>query len=1149
MARNKQSTSIPVSEPSAEAGSSSAPAQTLVPVNLAIEHLPPWLPDEIRADGLSICLWSCRTGEGVDELSREFGSSVTGLESDEAALAQALERFPQHRFQIAEQQVRAFDVVLWSTLERLQSPTVELDNLLRLARRYAVLLVPLREEPLGPDRRARFDFSEFPIEVGDYHLLAFRVIDSAGVLDDGRLALAVYGNAQARILKQFHIARLSRDLQEAAQNLDGDAVRARLVELQGQLAAVGQRFQTDAARRLEESALALQQSMRSLEAVQNSRAYKIGQVIHALRHRPVRTALTGARWLTGQFRRRGIGLVGALEAADPVRRVRDELDATKRALNGVLPSLGQKTTDNQRDLADIAPGRAGRVSVVLPVYNHADLLDEAIRSVLEQTWRDLELIVVNDGSTDGVERVLEKYVEDPRVVVLMQENQKLPAALNQGFGYATGEYYTWTSADNIMLPRQLERMVEHLRANPAQAMVYSDYRAIDAQGKPLADPNFRPQNQDPSDPSVMRLPREITVENFHQSGDNFLGASFLYRRSAALMVGAWASDTFGGEDYDYWLRIHTLFDIGHIAEILYLYRVHENTLNAKAVELKLFDNIRRLLERDQQRRAAMEAEFAFEQVGTSFDLPASEEPTGLICAYSARRSKRVEAALADPARLTVCWVDAGTMLQSEGELDGFDLILVQSNEHYSALASRSPDRVFVLDPTADRDLVIRLAKYRAFQKSATREKPLLPARPFVPRKLRIALQTDTIDKGGLEQVVFNLATALDPDRFEVSVVVNSNEPGYLGGQLEERGIPVLLTGGSESKLEKIIDEQRFDLVNLHYSILGLPHYRHRGIPSIYTLHNSYTWLPEAEGEARREAFKGVSDFIAVSSQVARYAQGRFGIERSRLQVIPNGVAPDHFVQAASVTREELGLSDSDVVFVNLAAINGVKGHHLMISAMQQLIAEHPNFRLLCLGAIQDRPLHESLVRRIAEHGLERHVKLLGFQPRERVGGILALADCFVLPSVQEGWSNAIMEAMYYGLPLILTDTGSARDLLAEAELGILIPPAYDRIEVLTLADLERLARHESPPNLEQLKNAMVAIAGDLPGWKARARAGRRLVEQTHTLQRQTEQYAEAFIRTWAITGRQHRDGTEAVELWRQTAPSGSPRAWLKSRLG
>ena len=241
------------------------------------------------------------------------------------------------------------------------------------------------------------------------------------------------------------------------------------------------------------------------------------------------------------------------------------------------------------------------VSIVLPVYDQAYLVDEAILGVLSQTYANWELIILDDGSKDDLEHRVRRYLSEPRLLFLRQPNQRLPAALNHALDYARGDLLTWTSADNIMLPSQLARLIEELAAHPDAGLVYSDYWAIDDQGEPLDDLRFRPHNRDPDIPHLIRLPSEVTIENFHRSGDNFIGASFLYRRAIAEIVGGYADDAFGGEDYDFWLRMHLVTQFRHVAEPLYKYRVHRDSLTARAEELGLFANIRELQEADRWR--------------------------------------------------------------------------------------------------------------------------------------------------------------------------------------------------------------------------------------------------------------------------------------------------------------------------------------------------------------------------------------------------------------------------------------------------------------------------------------------------------------------------------------------------------------------
>lgn len=124
------------------------------------------------------------------------------------------------------------------------------------------------------------------------------------------------------------------------------------------------------------------------------------------------------------------------------------------------------------------------ISVVLPVYNGENRVSKSIESVLSQTYTNLELIIVNDCSTDGTEEIIRHYKEfDKRVRIIENStNQKLPKSLNNGFRAAKGEYLTWTSDDNAYHTDALEIMASELDKNPKIDMVYTDFTKVDMEG-------------------------------------------------------------------------------------------------------------------------------------------------------------------------------------------------------------------------------------------------------------------------------------------------------------------------------------------------------------------------------------------------------------------------------------------------------------------------------------------------------------------------------------------------------------------------------------------------------------------------------------------------------------------------------------------
>lgn len=204
-----------------------------------------------------------------------------------------------------------------------------------------------------------------------------------------------------------------------------------------------------------------------------------------------------------------------------------------------------------------------KITVVLPVYNGEAYLEEAILSVLGQTYTNFELIIVDDCSTDQTSVIAQKYAAQYAHVSYTRNetNLKLPGALNRGFDLATGKYWTWTSCDNSYMPTALERLVLALESEPELGLVYTDMQTIDTAGKNLAQ--------------VVAGPAEDLILR------NVVGACFLYRANIAQKAGEYNRDLFLCEDYEYWLRLASITSLKPINEVLYKYRVHNKSLSSE----------------------------------------------------------------------------------------------------------------------------------------------------------------------------------------------------------------------------------------------------------------------------------------------------------------------------------------------------------------------------------------------------------------------------------------------------------------------------------------------------------------------------------------------------------------------------------------
>ncbi len=202
------------------------------------------------------------------------------------------------------------------------------------------------------------------------------------------------------------------------------------------------------------------------------------------------------------------------------------------------------------------------VSIVLPTYKRAELLPHAIRSVLEQTYTNLELVVVDDNSPDHTTEVVNSFADSRIRYVKNDPNLKLPRALNRGFSLARGELLTWTSDDNLYAPTAIERMVEALRARDVD-FVYADYFLFSELGA----------DNRPVDPQRDKLPDQLQLTK-----GNHIGACFMYSRKLYEAVGDYDPELFLVEDYDYFIRAAKQFRFHHIPEALYYFRRDDNTL-------------------------------------------------------------------------------------------------------------------------------------------------------------------------------------------------------------------------------------------------------------------------------------------------------------------------------------------------------------------------------------------------------------------------------------------------------------------------------------------------------------------------------------------------------------------------------------------
>jgi len=205
------------------------------------------------------------------------------------------------------------------------------------------------------------------------------------------------------------------------------------------------------------------------------------------------------------------------------------------------------------------------VSIIIPDYNHARFVGDAISSVLAQDYNDLEIIVVDDGSTDNSREVIDQF--GSQVKYIYQENAGLSAARNTGIRASKGVFIGVLDADDMYEPAFIKTLVRSLEANPDVDGIYCGYRFVDEKNNLLPQIENRPV---PSDKLYVAL----------LDGNFFVPESIFLRRHVYETVGFFDEALRGVEDWDMWLRVTKKYKIIHLNKILTRHRILPGSMSA-----------------------------------------------------------------------------------------------------------------------------------------------------------------------------------------------------------------------------------------------------------------------------------------------------------------------------------------------------------------------------------------------------------------------------------------------------------------------------------------------------------------------------------------------------------------------------------------
>lgn len=402
------------------------------------------------------------------------------------------------------------------------------------------------------------------------------------------------------------------------------------------------------------------------------------------------------------------------------------------------------------------------------------------------------------------------------------------------------------------------------------------------------------------------------------------------------------------------------------------------------------------------------------------------------------------------------------------------------------------------------------------------------------RPLRVVFELSSFDKGGLQKVVLDSALALASTAIQATIV-STGPLGHLAEIARHAGIRVeqVSTDGEARDYGRLLDEILPDVSVSHFSDTGYRLFEERRIPNITFIHNVYAFLTEAAKDRLRSNDRYVRRYVSVSHKATTYAVYNIGLPAQKVVTIPNGLIilehESREQRPITLTRADLGLSDRDYVFVNVGSYNLHKGHFLIAEAMERVLRQRSDIKVVCVGNVINESHAEKLRDYLRRRDLHRHIIMPGYYPN--VEDPVRLADAFLLPSFIEGWSIAMNEAMFYAKPMILTDTGGAAEVIENSDVGLLLPTEYEDLSKLDATLLDQLAYEPRPYRIAPaLADAMLFFAADRTRWAAAGRRGREKIYQRYDFRVIAQRYQEVISEV-AATGLP-RERSSITQLWK-----------------
>ena len=626
-----------------------------------------------------------------------------------------------------------------------------------------------------------------------------------------------------------------------------------------------------------------------------------------------------------------------------------------------------------------------KVSIVIPVYNGANYLHEAINSALAQTYLNIEVVVVNDGSLDDgeTERIALSYGN--RIRYFAKENGGVATALNLGLEKMTGDYFSWLSHDDMYTPDKIEKQIEALREFGEEAVIFSDYCHISPTGKLLQTLRVSPQGTF-NTRALLAISQQV---GFH-------GCAFLIPRHYFERFGLFDPALRYTQDVDMWFRMAGNVPFIHVKEVLVRSRQHEEQDSQKLYD-KFASEADRIM-------ARMIRDLTMEEVV----LFSGHSYTYLEDVYHA-------------------------FIQIGFEVSAYRLL------KHLCKPTMGPKEIERVSTLIQANTGIKEINHSP----CNWERNLNPLLTRKKSKPRIVVYSGVWIRGGAERV-FSAITETLKDKYDWFIVSNDllNKEGF---PLPKEITQLRLRVGSMENLSaqlavvcSLFDADLFmagpnfdiHLLPIYEKLRGLEirsiacNFGHYFLP--YLIEDLYPIL-----ECRTEAFKQASAVTWLTSFSANvYAQ-----LNGNGALLPT---PNTFPKSPLKAPK-----DKKVVLAVGRFNDPIKRLDRILSVFSKVLTSHPDAELLLVGPYKlnvrtDSRSKETIGELIASLRIPKD-KLLFVGEQEYVEPYYMKASVLLLTSESEGIPMVLNEAGTFGLPCVISDISGLEDMIVDGESGYIVP--------------------------------------------------------------------------------------------------------------